>query len=153
MKFKIKDLNELEKFATSLAKNIKSQDVFSLVGDLGAGKTTLVQLVGKNLGVDDYITSPTFSLVNIYQGNFQINHLDLYRLDDPDELLAIDFETYFYPEGVTFIEWAEKGGHYIPENIIEIKISLDKGDRLIEFNIDTDRSKEIEEAVNEDFSS
>lgn len=153
MKFKIKNLEDLEKFAKILAENIKEEDVFSLVGDLGAGKTTLVQLIGKYLGIEDYITSPTFSLVNIYNGDFEVNHLDLYRLEDPDELLSIDFETYFYPQGVTFIEWAEKAGDYIPEDIIEIKINLKDEFRIIEFASNTSREKELEEIVNENFSS
>lgn len=153
MKFKIKNLEDLEKFAKILAENIKEEDVFSLVGDLGAGKTTLVQLIGKYLGIEDYITSPTFSLVNIYNGDFEVNHLDLYRLEDPDELLSIDFETYFYPQGVTFIEWAEKAGDYIPEDIIDIKINLKDESRIIEFASNTSREKELEEIVNENFSS
>lgn len=151
MKFIIKNLEQLNIFAEKLSNHIEEGDVFSLIGDLGAGKTTLVQLIGKHMGVDTYITSPTFSIVNIYQGDFEINHLDLYRLDDPSELEAIDFETYFYPEGVTFIEWAEKGGDYIPDEIIEIKINQLEDTREIEFIGSTDRAIELEKRLNESF--
>lgn len=153
MKFKIKNLAEMEHFGQALAKSLKNTDVISLIGDLGAGKTTLVQFVGKALVVEDYITSPTFSLVNIYEADKTIYHMDLYRLEDPSELEEIDFENYFYPEGISFIEWAERAGYYLPDDIIEISISLEKGYRQIEIKEDTLRGKEIGEYINENFSN
>lgn len=153
MKIKITNLSELENFAKSLSKLLNEGDVVSLIGNLGAGKTTLVQMVGKELGVDDYITSPTFSIVNIYQGDRPIYHLDLYRLEDPDELLQIDYEDYFYPEGITFIEWAEMGGDYLPDQMIEINIIQDEDARHIELVENNYRAKEIGERLNENFSN
>lgn len=152
MKYIINNLEELNKFAVAFARSIRSEDVYSLIGDLGAGKTTLVQMIGSNLGIDDYITSPTFSLVNMYSGTMNLNHLDLYRLEDPSELEAIDFENYFYPDGVTFIEWAEKGGDYIPEDIIEIGISVKDGIREIEIIKNSQRAMELERDINESIS-
>lgn len=153
MKFAIKNLEKLNEFALLMAENIREKDVFSLKGDLGAGKTTLVQMIGKALGIEDYITSPTFSLVNIYEGDYIIYHLDLYRLDRPEELENLDFETYFYPEGITFIEWADRAGDYLPEDIVEISIEHDGQGRLIEISKDTERGQEIERAIDEDFSN
>lgn len=153
MNYIIKDLEQLDRFSKALADQITNSDVFSLIGDLGAGKTTLVQMVGRHLGIDDYITSPTFSLVNIYESSMPFYHLDLYRMDDPDELLGLDFESYFYPEGVTFIEWAEKGGDYIPEDVIEIRINVSAGDRIIEIVQSGQRSKEIKDGIDESFSN
>lgn len=153
MKYIINNLEELNRFASILAKFVCEGDVFSLKGDLGAGKTTLVQMVGKELGIDDYITSPTFALVNIYQGDFTLYHLDLYRLNTPEELESLDFETYFYPDGVTFIEWAEMAGDYLPEELVEISMVQDGEARLIEISTDNQRGLELERFMYENFSN
>ena len=145
MKIKVKNLDELEKFSIKLAKKLQNGDVISLIGDLGAGKTTLVQFLAKELGIDDYVTSPTFSIVNIYNGDYQINHLDLYRLENPSELEQIDYETYFYPDGITFIEWAKMGGDYLPDDMIEIEITQIENERLIEIKGNSNRVSEIGE--------
>lgn len=145
MKIKVKNLDELEKFSIKLAKKLQNGDVISLIGDLGAGKTTLVQFLAKELGIDDYVTSPTFSIVNIYDGDYQINHLDLYRLENPSELEQIDYETYFYPDGITFIEWAKMGGDYLPDDMIEIEITQIENERLIEIKGNSNRVSEIGE--------
>lgn len=118
----LNSLEDCEKFSEKFSKTLKKGDVISLIGDLGAGKTTFTKFIGKNLGIDDDITSPTFNLVNVYYGKFELNHMDLYRIDFPDELYQIDYETYFYPSGITIIEWAEKGGYLLPKNMIEVEI-------------------------------
>lgn len=144
MNISIKNLKEFEDFAVKFAGLIEYGDVFSLVGDLGAGKTTFVQFVGRELGVKDYITSPTFALVNIYDGRETIYHLDLYRLEEPEELEQLDYESYFYPEGISFIEWAIKGEGYLPEDMIKINITIDQDNgRRIEIIEDNERAKEI----------
>lgn len=151
--YKIDNLEELKRFASLLSYNIEEGDVFSLVGDLGAGKTTLVQMIGKYLGVDDYITSPTYSIVNVYDGDFEIYHLDLYRLEDPSELESLDYEEYFYPAGVSFIEWALKGGDYLPEDMIVLEIQINNESRIINFVSENQRTTDIKEALDEHFSS
>ena len=152
MKYKIQSLEQLNKLAGVFAKALKEGDVFSLKGDLGAGKTTFVQFIGKHLDVEEYITSPTFSIVNIYDGNPTIFHLDLYRLEDPSELEALDFETYFYPEDeITFIEWAEKADYYLPDDLTEIEINITEQGRVLEIVTDTKRSLEIGEYLDENF--
>lgn len=153
MKIRIKNLEKLEKFAKKLAPLLEAGDLVTLEGDLGAGKTSLVQNLAKYLGVDDYVTSPTFAIINIYFGDLEINHLDLYRLEDPDELLQLDYEEYFYPRGITFIEWPSMGGDYIPDDKIEFEISLEEQDRIIEIKETSQRAREISEALNENFSS
>ncbi len=140
----IRDLKEFEEFAKKFAGLIEFGDVFSLIGDLGAGKTTFVQFVGSQMGIDDYITSPTFSIVNIYEADQTIYHLDLYRLESPEELEQLDYESYFYPEGISFIEWAVKGEGYLPEDMIKLNITIrPDGGRNIEIIEDNDRAKEI----------
>ena len=144
----IENLNDLEKFAYKLAPLLKEGDVVNLIGDMGAGKTTLVNAIARYFEIYDS-SSPTFAIVNIYEGDVIIYHLDLYRFDSPDDLLDIDFETYFYPEGaITFLEWAENGEGYLPEGMINIKIDkISPETRDIQILNDTERAREINELL------
>ena len=104
---------------------------------MGSGKTTFTQYLLKYLQVEDYVTSPTFSLVNTYDGKFTINHMDLYRLEKEKEIETLDIDTLFYPEGITIIEWAERVESYLPRNMIEIfinKTSLNERKFIIKGN-------------------
>ena len=78
----LNNLKETEKFGIFLGENLKPGDVVCLNGDLGAGKTTLTKSIAKGLGIDDYVTSPTFTIVNEYYGKTDLYHIDTYRLDD-----------------------------------------------------------------------
>jgi len=102
------------------------------VGELGAGKTVLTQGLARGLGVgpDEYVSSPSFALVNQYRGRVPIYHLDIYRLGGEAEMVALGYEDYFEPDGVTIIEWADKVGELLPERylLIEIKI-IDRNTR------------------------
>lgn len=144
----INNLTDLEKFAKKLAPLLKEGDVINLVGDMGAGKTTLVNAIARFFGISDS-SSPTFAIVNIYEGEKTIYHLDLYRFDNPDDLLDIDFETYFYPEGaITFLEWAENGEGYLPDGMVNIRIDkLSPDTRDIEILKDTQRGRQINELL------
>lgn len=145
----VKNLEEMKEFAKKLAKVLEKGDVVRLEGDLGAGKTTLVSFIADYFNIDN-VTSPTFSIVNIYNGDVDIFHLDLYRFEDEDEILDIDFERYFYPDdAITFIEWAEKSKSYLPDGMINIKIEkLDQGRKI---TIARDNEREV--MINESFSS
>lgn len=120
---RINSLNEMKDFAFDFAKKIKPGQVINLIGDMGAGKTTFVSFVGKYFGIDD-TSSPTFAIVNIYNAkDFDIYHLDLYRFEDEDDILDIDFETYFYPDrAITFVEWADRAYSYLPSDMVEVRI-------------------------------
>lgn len=144
----INNLEELKKFADKLAPILEDGDVINLKADMGAGKTTLVTAICKNYGIDD-TSSPTFALVNIYEGDRTVYHLDLYRFEDPDEILDIDFETYFYPEGaITFLEWAENVSGYLPDDMIDIEIKkLDENRREIKIADSTERARKINELL------
>ena len=90
MEYILNDLKDTEKFGQLFAKALKKQDVISLIGDLGAGKTTLTKSIAKSFGIEESVTSPTFSLVNTYYGDVELNHIDLYRLEDEMEIESLD---------------------------------------------------------------
>ncbi|MDD7305221.1 MAG: tRNA (adenosine(37)-N6)-threonylcarbamoyltransferase complex ATPase subunit type 1 TsaE [Peptoniphilaceae bacterium] len=146
----IDNLDKMKEFATKLAKNLKVGDVVRLDGDLGAGKTTLVTFIAEFFSIKS-VTSPTFSIVNIYEGDVDIYHLDLYRFEDEDEILDIDFENYFYPNhAITFIEWAAKAESYLPEDMINIKIEKLADDKR-KITIGNENEREV--SINESFSN
>lgn len=92
--------------------------IIALCGDLGAGKTQLVKGFARGLGIAKRIHSPTFALVNVYsEGRLSLFHLDLYRLDTPEQIIAAGLEEYLYPDGVTVIEWAERWFGPPPERV------------------------------------
>lgn len=99
-------------------------DIILLTGDLGAGKTTLTQAIGKGLQVPAscYITSPTFSLLHEYPGRIPLYHMDLYRLAGEEEIEELGFEEYIYGQGLTVIEWPERLGDLTPSDYLEIEI-------------------------------
>jgi tRNA threonylcarbamoyladenosine biosynthesis protein TsaE len=93
-------------------------------GEMGAGKTTLIKSIAKSLGVQDGVSSPTFSIVNEYQSVTEgvVYHFDFYRIDDPREALEIGVEEYFYSGKICLIEWAEKVAQFLPEKFFFISI-------------------------------
>lgn len=104
-------------------------------GEMGAGKTTLIKAICNYLGVQDNVSSPTFSLVNEYEGYKEIiYHFDFYRIEDEEEAYAIGFEEYEYNGDFLFIEWSEKIPNLIPEHSHTINISIqENGLRLLQF--------------------
>lgn len=99
-------------------------DVIALVGPLGAGKTTLIQGIAEGMGVNDYVTSPTFIIINEYQGRMPFYHIDLYRLEDLSEIEDLGIEEYFDRGGVCVIEWAEKLKELTPQRAERIELSV-----------------------------
>ena len=107
-------------------------DVVALVGDLGAGKTTLTQGIADGLGVDRecYVTSPTFTIINEYRGRVPVYHLDFYRIDSPSEVGDLGLEEYFQGNGVAVVEWAEKIKTFLPKEHLMIMLEyVDRGVR------------------------
>jgi tRNA threonylcarbamoyladenosine biosynthesis protein TsaE len=93
----------------SWGRDAKSGLIIALSGDLGAGKTQLTKGIARGLGITDRVHSPTFALLNEYHGGrLPLFHLDLYRLETPDQIIAAGLEEYFHPAGVSVIEWAER---------------------------------------------
>jgi tRNA threonylcarbamoyladenosine biosynthesis protein TsaE len=97
--------------------------VIALYGDLGSGKTCFTQGLAQALGVERLVTSPTFVVVNEYSGRRRLYHMDLYRMRDPDEILALGFADYLEPDGITAIEWAERAGDLIPASAVRVFLS------------------------------
>ena len=118
-------LDEIEDVAKSLINKINGVNIILLKGELGTGKTTLIKSILKNLGIEENITSPTFSIVNQYStSNLLINHFDLYRVKSLKELDVIGFEEYLDNEGISFIEWPEIAMSKISYGYIEIYIKF-----------------------------
>lgn len=114
---------ETTALAVSLAENLKSGDVICLFGDLGVGKTVFTKGVCRALGTDEYISSPTFTIVNEYEAKeFSISHFDMYRIEDTSELIEIGFEEYLSKDGICIIEWPENIYDELPKNRIEVTI-------------------------------
>ena len=105
-----------------LGKYLQDGDVICLSGDLGAGKTLLSRGIATTLGVEpNDVTSPTFAIMNVYQGKeLEVRHFDLYRLNRPEELEDIGFGEYAGGDGVTLIEWAELFAEQLPEEYLQI---------------------------------
>jgi tRNA threonylcarbamoyladenosine biosynthesis protein TsaE len=113
---------DTERLGAALADALPGGTVVALMGTLGAGKTRLVQAFAAAQGVPrDAATSPTFVLVNEYQGRLPIYHIDAYRLRDEDEFLELGPEEYFDSAGVTFIEWADRVADCLPAERVEIR--------------------------------
>ena len=109
-------------FGRCLGNLLKSGDVLFLVGDLGAGKTHLSKGIAQGLEICDAITSPTYTIMQVYQGRLTLYHFDLYRLNRVEELEDIGFEEFVYGKGVTLIEWADKFVEYLPKERLIIRI-------------------------------
>ena len=129
MEFESNSYEETQKFAEEFSKTLKAGDVLCMYGDLGVGKTAFVQGLAKGLGIDEPITSPTFTIVNEYSGRLPLYHFDVYRIGDVEEMEEIGYDDYFYGNGICLIEWANLIEEILPEQIIEITIekNLEKG--------------------------
>lgn len=106
-----------------LGKLLTPGSVICLIGDLGAGKTTMTQSLAKAIGVDDYITSPTFTIVNEYEGNMPLYHFDVYRIGSSEEMYDIGYDEYINSDGVCIIEWANLINDILPDEYLDIELS------------------------------
>nr|WP_233201457.1 tRNA (adenosine(37)-N6)-threonylcarbamoyltransferase complex ATPase subunit type 1 TsaE [Sporosarcina sp. P13] len=116
----IGSLEEMESLAATLGSYLQPPDVLTLEGDLGAGKTTFVQALAKSLGVKRIVSSPTFTIIKQYEGNYPLNHLDVYRLANSEEDLGWD--ELFYGDAISVIEWAQFIEEELPEQRLNIVI-------------------------------
>jgi len=121
-----KSVKETLQFGEKLAKRLKKGDFVALIGDLGTGKTFLTKGIAKGLGVKNsrYVNSPTFVIIKEYKGKLPLYHFDLYRLDHPGMLDAENFEEYFYGDGVSVVEWADKIKGLLPKKRWEVRMTV-----------------------------
>jgi tRNA threonylcarbamoyladenosine biosynthesis protein TsaE len=124
MKTEIITRSEQETFdwAKELGSSAEQGSVFALCGELGTGKTIIAKGFAKGLGIDEDITSPTFLMMEMYNGRLPLYHFDLYRIDNVEELDELNFEEYWFGDGVSVIEWAEKAGRRVPANAVKITL-------------------------------
>ena len=109
-----------------MGRQAKPGDVYTLVGDLGVGKTVFTQGVAQGLDITEAINSPTFTIVQVYEeGRMPFYHFDVYRIGDVEEMEEIGYQDYFYGEGLCMIEWAQLIEEIIPENAGHITIEKD----------------------------
>ena len=116
---------ETWELAAELADELGAGTVIALHGDLGAGKTCFIQGLAAALGIDEPITSPTYTLIGEYEGRLPLHHIDLYRLSGPVEALGLGLEEYFDANGITAIEWAERAEGLLPPGLLHIRIVAD----------------------------
>lgn len=121
-----KSVEDTMKAGEKLAGRLKKGDLVAMIGDLGSGKTVLTKGIAKGLGVKNarYVNSPTFVIIKEYKGKLPLYHFDLYRLDHPGILDSENFEEYFYGDGITVVEWADKIKGLLPKKRWKVKISV-----------------------------
>lgn len=109
-----------------IGEDAEAGEVYTLIGDLGAGKTVFTQGVADGLGIPEAVNSPTFTILQVYEeGRLPFYHFDVYRIGDVEEMDEIGYEDYFYGNGICFIEWANLIEEILPEHYIEITIQKD----------------------------
>ena len=116
---------ETEAFGEKMGRAAKAGQVYCLSGDLGVGKTVFTKGFAKGLEVTEYVTSPTFAIVNEYEGRLPLYHYDVYRISCEEEMEDTGYEDYFYGGGVCLVEWAELVKDLIPADAIWITVEKD----------------------------
>lgn len=121
-------VEETSKIGEQLGRLVSIGNIICLSGDLGAGKTAFTKGIAKGLGVEDYVTSPTYTIINEYEGRLPLYHFDVYRLNDVEEMHELGYEEYFFGDGVVVLEWADIVKDIIPKERLWITILNTKGD-------------------------
>jgi tRNA threonylcarbamoyladenosine biosynthesis protein TsaE len=140
---------ETERIGELVGSMLTRGDIIALAGELGAGKTTLVRGMAQGMGIEgSEVASPSFTLVNEYEGPLPLYHIDLYRLDDEEDLLGIDYEEYIRGDGAVVIEWADRIPRAVPAESLWIRLRyLDDERREITLQAFGDRYEKIVEEL------
>ena len=130
-KFIVKNINDLDEVSSIILKFNNQYKKFAFFGDMGVGKTTLIKFLLKKLGVDDNVTSPTFSIVNEYLSEKlgSIFHFDFYRIKNEKEAYDIGIDEYLSSDNYCFIEWPNKINSFIDDNFVNVYIDIIDGDK------------------------
>lgn len=145
-RFILKGAKETIDFGKKLGALIAKGDIIALSGDLGSGKTTLTKGIARGVGVkdSDRVNSPSFVILKTYKGKIPLYHFDVYRLADPADLDTVGYQDFFYGEGVSVIEWADKIRELLPENYLDVEFSIKSEDeREITLGAHGDRYESI----------
>ena len=144
----LKDVAATEQLGATLANVLPDGLVVFLLGDLGAGKTSLVRGVLRELGYRGAVKSPTYTLLEEYSvAGKVIIHFDLYRLSDPEELDLIGIRDYFNGKSSSFIEWPQRGKGFLPQGDLQIQISLDGDGRLAKISSSSDSGMKVLKSI------
>ena len=128
-KIEIDNIADIDFVAAKLLKEFEGKRVFAFFGEMGAGKTTFIQALCRELDVIDIVSSPTFTIVNEYhtENSNSIYHFDFFRIKKIEEVYDFGYEDYFYSGNYCFIEWPELITDILPDNTVLVKITIDKG--------------------------
>lgn len=134
MNYQVNSEQELIAVAVDLLRDFGNKKVILFYGEMGVGKTTLIKVLCKQLGVNEVTSSPTFAIVNEYLSNTNesIYHFDFYRIEKENEVFDLGYEEYFYSGNFCFVEWPEKIPNLLPDNAVKVNIVQDEeNNRLI----------------------
>ena len=123
--FKTHSPEETQEIGVKIGRQLNPGDVVALIGDLGVGKTCLTQGIARGAGVyqDQTVNSPSYILINEYEGKIPVYHIDLYRLERVEDIVDLGLEEYLEGDGICVIEWADRMDELLPENYIQVKIA------------------------------
>ncbi len=124
-KFETYTPEETEAIGEKMGRAAQMGQIYCLSGDLGVGKTVFTKGFAKGLGVTEHVTSPTFAIVNEYEGRLPLYHFDVYRISCEEEMEDTGYEEYFYGQGVSLVEWAELVQELIPQDAVWITVEKD----------------------------
>jgi tRNA threonylcarbamoyladenosine biosynthesis protein TsaE len=123
--FRTHSPEETQEIGVEIGRQLNPGDVVALIGDLGVGKTCLTQGIARGAGVyqDQTVNSPSYILINEYAGKIPVYHIDLYRLQRLEDIVALGLEEYLEGDGICVIEWADRMGELLPESYIQVRIT------------------------------
>lgn len=131
-RLEIDSLSDLKYVAQEVVESLDGRTVVLLRGEMGAGKTTLISRIAAYLGAEDVVTSPTFALVNQYEGReCRIFHFDFYRIEEIEEVFDLGYEEYFYSGDLCFVEWPEKIEPLLPDDAMTVRITVGEDEHRI----------------------
>lgn len=147
MRINVRSLAETLDLGEILGRLAEPGDVFCLLGELGAGKTALAQGIGRGLGIDEAVNSPTFTLIHEYRGRLPFYHMDLYRMGCLEEGEELGLTEYFWGKGLCVVEWPQVAAELLPEDILQVNIMLQNEARIFELVEHGPRSQQIVKEV------
>lgn len=137
MQLRIENLSEINQTAKEFLELTKARTIFAFDGEMGVGKTTFINAILNEMGIEDHTSSPTFSIVNEYLSPTygSVFHFDFYRIENEMEALDIGIEDLIYGNEYCFMEWPSKIENLLPENTVTVKISVENNCRIIDIQL------------------